>query len=132
MRLSISSVDLAFISSFAALLVLAGLFRRHALPAYLAAVCCAIFAAYADSHNDEVQSAVLVILMGTFALGATFPTHPWRWALIVGLSIAARFAVLRIRGDAAPFNAGGFVALAPAFIGAYAGALLRRTGALVS
>ncbi|MDQ6706130.1 MAG: hypothetical protein M3Z85_09195, partial [Acidobacteriota bacterium] len=114
-------------------LVVAGLLRRHtALPAYLAAACCAIFAAYVDSHNDEVQSAVLVILTGTFALGAVFPPNAWRWALIVGLSIAARSAVERIQGGAAPFNAGTFIALAPAFAGAYAGALIRRTGALVS
>ncbi|MGI8991265.1 MAG: hypothetical protein ACR2I2_17005 [Bryobacteraceae bacterium] len=133
MRLSISTIDIAFISIFAALLLSAGLIRRHsALLSYVAAICCAVFAAYVDSHNDEVQSAVLVILVGTFALGASFPAHAWRWALIAGLSIAASFPVLRILGNDAPFNWGTLIALAPAFIGAYAGAILRRAGTLVS
>jgi hypothetical protein len=93
-----------------------------------AAVAC--FAVSVDLHNEEVQAAALVLVVGGFVLGAVWPGGAWRWALVLGLSIfvgdnaAPRLGLV----DAAvqPMNWGRLVALAPAFLGTYAGVGMRK------
>jgi len=83
-----------------------------------------------DSRNDEPQAAVLVILVVTFLLGFLLPPRAWLWAIIVGLCIPLGYLISRAIGylPQTPVEPGWYasvIALIPAFIGAYAGALGR-------
>ncbi len=89
-----------------------------------------IFALWVDSRNDEPQAAVLVILVMTFLVGFLLPKRAWLWAIIVGLCIPLGYLVTRAVGipPRIPVEPGWYasaIALIPAFIGAYAGALGR-------
>ena len=87
------------------------------------------FAVYVDLHNDEVQAAVLILLVGGFVTGAIWPGGAWRWALILGLSIfigdnaAPRLGV--VGQPVLPMNWGTLIAIIPAFIGTYVGVGVR-------
>ncbi len=86
------------------------------------------FAWWVDSRNDEPQAAVLVILLVTFILGFLLPRRAWLWATIMGSSITVGYLIARTVGHfpVNPVEPGwyaAFIALIPAFIGAYAGAL---------
>jgi hypothetical protein len=93
------------------------------------AIAIACFAVSVDLHNDEVQAAVLVLLVGGFALGAIWPGGAWRWALILGLSIvvgdnaAPRLGLVAL--PIQPMNWGTLIAMIPAFIGTYVGVGVR-------
>ena len=92
-----------------------------------------------DLHNDEPQAAALVLLVGGFAIGCTWPSTAWCWALVLGVSIAVwdylapRLGLVGV--TPAPFNAGALLALIPAFIGVYVGVgirtIVRRTASNV-
>ena len=89
-----------------------------------------IFAWWVDSRNDEPQAAVLVILMVTFMIGFLLPRRAWLWALIVGICIPLGYLLTRTLGylPVNPVDPGWYaslIALIPAFIGAYIGALAR-------
>ena len=89
-----------------------------------------IFAGWVDFNNDEPQAAVLVILVVTFILGLIQPRKAWLWAIIVALSLPAVYLFARSLGyqPFSPPSPGWYaslLALIPAFIGAYAGALGR-------
>jgi len=89
-----------------------------------------IFAGWVDFNNDEVQAAVLVILVMTFLLGMVEPPRAWLWAIIVALCLPWFYLVARGLGyqPVSPPSPGWYaslIALIPAFIGAYAGALAR-------
>ncbi len=89
----------------------------------------AVFAGVVDTHNDEVQAAVLVILVGAGTLALIEPRAAWRWALLLGLSIPVTYLLVPLVDDTAPFDIhnywGTFVAFIPAFVGAYGGVFLR-------
>jgi hypothetical protein len=89
-----------------------------------------IFAWWVDSRNDEPQAAVLVILMVTFLAGLLVPSRAWLWAIITGVCLPVGYLLARALGylSAAPLEPGWYasaIALIPAFIGAYLGALAR-------
>jgi hypothetical protein len=89
-----------------------------------------LFAAYVDYHNDEVQAPVLVILVCTCLLGLIRPKGAWKWALAVGLGVPACHIGGRWLGYAGPYpvkpnDYASIIALIPAFIGSYFGALMR-------
>ncbi len=97
--------------------------------AWIAALAVGGFAVHVDLHNDEVQAAVLVLLVGGGLLGLLAPHRAWRWALVLGLSIilgdyAAPQLHLIARAPE-PINWGSLVALIPAFIGTYVGVAVR-------
>jgi hypothetical protein len=90
----------------------------------------AAFAGWVDFNNDEPQAAVLVILVLTFLLGYALPGRAWLWAIIVALGLPAVYLMARSLGyqPKSPPSPGWYaslLALIPAFIGAYAGALGR-------
>jgi hypothetical protein len=93
------------------------------------AVAIGCFAVAVDLHNDEVQAAVLVLLVGGFTTGVIWPGGAWRWALILGLSIlvgdtaAPRLGLVAL--PVQPVNWGALVAMIPAFVGTYAGVGVR-------
>lgn len=83
-----------------------------------------------DSRNDEPQAAVLVILVLTFFLGVLAPRKAWLWGLITGLCLPAGYLFAKIFGNSSvrlphPDWYAASLALIPAFIGAYSGALAR-------
>ncbi len=89
-----------------------------------------ILAWWVDSRNDEPQAAVLVLLMVTFVTGFLLPRRAWLWAVITGLCLPAGYLFTRRLGylPASPVEPGWYasaIALIPAFIGAYSGALAR-------
>jgi hypothetical protein len=105
----------------------------------------AILAGWVDLTASELQSEVLVILVGGFILGALGPRGAWRWALVLGVSAAAAellalsmglepagFAHARAANPGRVFtftyvNAlQGFFALVPAFTATYMGVWAHR------
>ncbi len=90
----------------------------------------AIMVGWIDFNNDETQAAVLVILILTALLGGLYPQKSWLWAIIVALGLPAVYLTLHAIGyePASPPSPGWYaslLALIPAFIGAYAGAIAR-------
>jgi hypothetical protein len=88
------------------------------------------FVGWVDFNNDEPQAAVLVILVVTVVLGLLLPRKAWLWAIIVAFGIPAVYFTARTLGyqPTTPPSPGWYaslLALIPAFIGAYAGALGR-------
>ncbi len=85
------------------------------------------FIGWVDQHNDEPQPAALCIIVCSFVLSTFFPRRPWLWAILIGASIpfAGGFMLLRGKGDLHGFLTCP-VAFIPAFIGAYAGWLVRK------
>ncbi len=89
-----------------------------------------LFVGYIDSHASEVQATLMVMLPITFVLGFIEPKRAALWALIVGLSVPVSYLWLLATGQhytAPPPN--GFttlIALVPAFVGTFSGAILRR------
>lgn len=91
-----------------------------------------IFADWIDFNHDEVQAAILVILAVTFVAGSLMPGKAWQWAMIVALCLSAVYLVATQLGyqSVSPPSPGWYaslIALIPAFIGAYVGALARFT-----
>jgi hypothetical protein len=80
-----------------------------------------ILVTYVDSRpnwdDTGVTAAAILLICGI--LGAAGPRQPWLWALAVGLWIP-------ILGIVRTQNYGSLLALAVAFVGAYAGMALRR------
>ncbi len=118
---------------------------RKTLFLLILAVSLAILAGWVDLTARELQSEVLVIVSGGFVLGALGPKGAWRWALILGLSIAAaEWLALGLGIEPAGFahaqaeNPGrlltftyanallAFTALVPAFTATYMGAWAHR------
>ena len=100
-------------------------FLTRALIPLAIAVAIGCLAVSADLHNDEVQAAVLILLVGGFVVGAIWPGGAWRWALALGLSIfvgdntAPRLGLVAL--PVQPMNWGTLIAIVPAFIGTLSG-----------
>lgn len=97
---------------------------------FFIALCAAAFAGWVDFNNDEPQAAVLVILVITGLLGWLLPGKAWLWAIIVALGLPAMYLTLHALGyqPVSPPSPGWYaslLALIPAFIGAYMGAVGR-------
>jgi hypothetical protein len=85
----------------------------------------------ADFNNDEPQAAVIVIVVFAGLLGFLQPRKAWRWALIVGLGVPVVYLIAtalgyHARSVAEPGWYASLIALLPAFISTYGGALLRK------
>jgi len=97
---------------------------------FIIAIAGAAFAGWVDFNNDEPQAAVLVILVWTVLLGMLLPKRAWLWAIILGLGVPAVYLAARAMGfqpasPPSPSWYASLIALIPAFIGAYAGAVGR-------
>lgn len=84
-----------------------------------------------DFRNDEPQAAVLVILAFAGLLGFVQPKKAWRWGIIVGLGVPVVYLIATALGYQSksipePGWYASLIALIPAFLGAYGGALLRK------
>ena len=88
------------------------------------------FAGWVDFNNDEPQAAALMVMAVTFLVGFLLPRRAWLWAIIVALCLPGMYLLLRGLGYQPmslpePGFYASLLALVPAFIGAYWGALLR-------
>jgi hypothetical protein len=97
---------------------------------FILALCGAIFTGGVDFNNDEPQASALLILVVTFLVGLILPKKAWLWAIIVALGIPGVYLCARAMGyqPVSPPSPGWYaslLALIPAFIGVYAGALGR-------
>jgi hypothetical protein len=89
---------------------------------YIAAIALGLLIAWVDSRpawDDTGVTAGMVFLTAAL-FGTLRPKRPWIWTLAVGVWIPL-FGIVLHR------NAGSLLALAPALLGAYAGAAARRT-----
>ena len=88
---------------------------------FVVALALGISVTYVDSRPnwDDTGITAAAILLSCGLLGAAGPRQPWLWALAVGLWIP-------ILGIVRTQNYSSLLALAVAFIGAYAGMGLRR------
>jgi hypothetical protein len=85
------------------------------------AVSVGVAIAYVDSRPtwDDTGITAVAITVMSFHFAALSPVRPWLWALAVGLWVPTL--------GIATGNYGSTVALVFAFVGAYAGALARRS-----
>jgi hypothetical protein len=88
---------------------------------FAVAIVLGLLIGYVDSRPtwDDTGVTAGVLLIVTAMLGALAPQRPWVWALCVGLWIP-------IFGISNSSNYGSLIAVAIAFVGAYAGMLVRR------
>lgn len=83
--------------------------------------------AVSDLRSDDVQPAVLALLVGAGVLGFARPRRWWAWGLALGAWVPAEPLVSAAFGipPLSPYNAGVLLAFLPALAGAGAGALAR-------
>ncbi len=91
----------------------------------------AFIAGAVDFNNDEPQAALIVIMLFAGLLGFIQPSKAWRWAIIVGLGVPTVYLIATALGYHSrsvpePGWYASLIALIPAFISAYGGALLRK------
>lgn len=105
---------------------------------HLLALVIGLLIGYVDLHNDEVWAALSLLLPVTLIFGFLSPQRAWQWALLVGGGMPLAYLVALLAGYTLPCHPGfecptlntittwqTFMALTPAFSGAYSGALLR-------
>lgn len=126
------------LSLIALLLAFMGLARLQKAWPYLLALATGLLIGYVDLHNDEVWAALILLLPVTFLFGLLDPPRAWQWALVVGVGLPLAYLVALLAGYTLPCHPGfecptlntittlqTFMALVPAFVGAYSGAFLR-------
>lgn len=112
-------------------LISQGFMKRHLIwICFLVALVSGLFTGWVDFNNDEPQAAALLILIITFLLGFLLPRKAWLWAIIMACCLPGVYLAATNLGyqPISPPNPGwyaSFLALIPAFIGAYTGALAR-------
>lgn len=81
-----------------------------------------------DLRNDEVQPAVLLLLVGGAVLGAARPRRWWAWGLALAAWVPAEPLWARLRGLPYlwPANPGPLLAFIPGLAGAALGLALSR------
>ena len=97
--------------------------------ALLLALVAGIFAGYTDLHNDEVQAAVLVIVVSAFLLAAAVPRRALVIGAVIGLCVPAAHLYAIMTRLALPYETSfpwTFLALVPALVAAASGAAARR------
>ena len=104
------------------------------LPPIVSVVLCAFavgsLAFYIDLHNEEVQPAALVLVLGGGVIGLMWPRWSWAGGIVAGLCIVAGHLIYRAMGGRPPFAIepsiwGALIAVVPATVGALMGAGLR-------
>jgi len=96
----------------------------------LTAILLGLLIGYVDSRADEVQPAIMLILIFTFVLGFLHSRFAWLWAILIGSGIFSSYLIRFAFGMTPPHppepNAfATLIALIPAFIGAYTGVAAR-------
>jgi hypothetical protein len=103
--------------------------KRNAF--WLLALAAALLIGWVNLNNNEVQAPAFLIVGFGALLGFAHPRRAWAWALILGLAIPVSYIIGFMVNypivDRPHFLYPTLIALVPAFIGAYAGALARWT-----
>lgn len=106
---------------------------------YVLAVLFSIAVGYVDTHTktDDNLPMVLLLLIVTFLFGVAQPKQAWQFALIIGLGVPLAHLIGLLFGYHPPYPVEPnvfvtFIALVPAFIGAYLGVLARSLARLVT
>lgn len=106
---------------------------------YVLAVLFSIAIGYVDTHakTDDNLPFVLLLLLVTFLFGVAQPKQAWAWALIIGLGVPSAHLIGLLFGYRPPYPVEPnvfitFIALIPAFIGAYLGVLARSLARMVT
>jgi ABC-type multidrug transport system permease subunit len=102
--------------------------RRGDLPIYFLAALSGITAGCVDIAVNDLLFTALLVLMACMLLGVLRPRWPWRWAVVVGMSIPltelAAYLILTVKPTQAQVY-GSFLTLLPGIAGAYGGAVVR-------
>ena len=90
-----------------------------------------LFAGWIDFNQTEVQPTVLLLIVFGAVLGFARPYRAWRWAIILGLCIPLGYLIFSALGYKPaelpqPGVYASLIALIPAFIGTYGGALISK------
>lgn len=130
--------DTLMLSLIGLLLAAIGLARFQKAGPSLLALTAGLLIGYIDLHNNEVWAALILLLPVSFIFGLLAPHRAWQWALLVGVGLPLAYLIALLAGATLPCHPGfecptldtittlqTFIALAPAFVGAYSGALLR-------
>lgn len=96
----------------------------------LLAVIFGFIISYIDLHNDEVHSTVMLLLIFSFILGYKDPQKAWLYSILLALSIVSGHLFTKALGfvpkgpptDNLLWTIMSFI---PAFIGGYAGVLMK-------
>lgn len=82
-----------------------------------------------DVKATEVQLTVLLLLAFGFFAGFNQPRRAWRWAMLLSVWVPI-FGFVALGVGLTQFRAqeqfGSFIALVPAFLGTYAGVIVRQ------
>lgn len=96
---------------------------------YALGVLCGIGAGWADVAINDLLFTALLVVMACMLLGILRPRWPWRWVLVVGISIPltelAAYRLLTMKPTRAQVY-GSFLVFFPGIAGAYGGAVVRR------
>jgi hypothetical protein len=95
--------------------------KAFSIALLIAAIALGLLIAWVDSRPawDDTGITVGAVFLTAALFGAIRPDRPWIWTLAVGVWIP-------LFGITVHHNSGSLLALVPALLGAYAGALARR------
>ncbi len=101
---------------------------RSLFPLWPVALLLGIFAGWVYLRIGDAVLAAFLALAFSMALGAARPHRAWAWALMISLCIPAAeaFAILTLAHQTSDKLPGSFIALVPAFVGAYGGFFMRK------
>ena len=106
--------------------------QKRLLLVYVLALFASAAIGYVDTHTntDDNLPMVLILLTVTFLFGVIQPKQAWQWALIIGLGVPVSHLIGLAVGYRPPYPVEPnvlvtFIALIPAFVGAYLGVLAR-------
>jgi len=95
---------------------------------YVLSALCGIGAGWADVVINDLLFTALLVVMASMLLGMLRPRWPWRWVVVVGISIPltelAAYLFLSVKPARAQVY-GSFLAFFPGIAGAYGGAVVR-------
>lgn len=96
---------------------------------YALGALCGFGAGWADVVINDLLFTALLVVMACMLLGMLRPRWPWRWVVVVGISIPltelAAYLFLSVKPARAQVY-GSFLAFFPGIAGAYGGAVVRR------
>ena len=96
---------------------------------YVLGALCGFGAGWVDVIINDLLFTALLVVMACMLLGMLRPRWPWRWVVVVGISIPltelAAYLFLSVKPARAQVY-GSFLAFFPGIAGAYGGAVVRR------
>jgi hypothetical protein len=108
------------------------LWRKPELWLHLWTLFVGVLVGLMDVRATEVQMAILLLLGFGFFAGFNQPRRAWRWGLLLGVWVPL-FAFIAVGVGLTQWHMqaqlGSIMALVPAFLGTYAGVLIKKLSA---